>query len=155
MTSETALPEHSLGRLTRQVGDFPAGTVGTIVHVYPGGLGYEVEFNLFRYTGEPEGNWQERVVTVDAEDLEGVGIQGMVKMMWRGQNIDDMTREQAIEALRVCVKILYGDTENKNIDPALDLLDTQQAIEALKVCAKILFDTRKGQLMANEAIRKG
>lgn len=39
-------PELSLVRLTRDVGDFPSGTVGTVVHVYPDGEAYEVEFNL-------------------------------------------------------------------------------------------------------------
>ena len=65
----TAIPEHSRVRLTRKVGGWPAGTVGTVVHVYPHCVAYEVEFNL----AEPEDDWRERVVTVNAEHLEAMG----------------------------------------------------------------------------------
>ncbi len=73
--SPTTLPELSLVRLTRQIGDFPAGTVGTVVHVYPRGVGYEVEFNL-AWNGEPEEDWRNRVVTAEADELEAVDQDG-------------------------------------------------------------------------------
>lgn len=63
------LPELSLVRLTRPLGDFPEGTVGTVVHAYAAGLAYEVEFNL-AWDGEPENDWRNRVVTVEREWVE-------------------------------------------------------------------------------------
>jgi Na+-transporting NADH:ubiquinone oxidoreductase subunit NqrA len=44
-----------------EAGTLPAGSVGTVVHVYPQALAYEVEFNLPFHT----------VVTVEATALRG------------------------------------------------------------------------------------
>jgi hypothetical protein len=45
-------------RFKKEVGDVAAGELGTVVHVYPHGLAYEVEFN------------DQGVVTCEPEDLE-------------------------------------------------------------------------------------
>ena len=58
----SALPELSTVRIKREIGRVPwcvpAGSVGTIVHVYSDGLAYEVEFEDCA------------VETVEADDLE-------------------------------------------------------------------------------------
>ena len=63
-------PELSTARVKRQVGRIPwcvpAGSVGTIVHVYSDGLAYEVEFTV---GATIEDHWH-AVETVEAEDLE-------------------------------------------------------------------------------------
>lgn len=64
-------PELSLVRLTRDVDDFPSGTVGTVLHAYPDGAAYEVEFNL-AWSGEPEDDWLNRVVMVVTVEPEWV-----------------------------------------------------------------------------------
>jgi hypothetical protein len=58
------LPEHSQVRTVRELSsqDVPAGTIGTIVHVYQKG-GYEVEFAT---------NQGAKVVTVDVNDVEAI-----------------------------------------------------------------------------------
>lgn len=66
-------PELSLVRLTRDVGDFPSGTVGTVVHAYPDGAAYEVEFINLAWKGEPEEDWRYRVVTVEPGWVEASG----------------------------------------------------------------------------------
>lgn len=58
-----SLSEFSVVRLTRQIANVPAGSVGTIMHVYPYATIYEVEFTLGDTTA---------VETVKAEDLEAV-----------------------------------------------------------------------------------
>lgn len=45
MLNDGAIPMLARVRFKRQVGEIPAGELGTIVHVYPGGEAYEVEFN--------------------------------------------------------------------------------------------------------------
>jgi len=58
------LPEHSRVRVKRALPaeGVAAGAVGTVVHVYAGGAGYEVEF----VAGRPS----PAVVTLSADDLE-------------------------------------------------------------------------------------
>ena len=63
-----SLSELSVVRLTRQVANIPAGSVGTIVYVYPYATIYEVEFTI----GDTFDNHWHPVETVRAEDLEAV-----------------------------------------------------------------------------------
>ena len=59
------LPELSMVRVLRQVGEVPAGTVGTIVHVYGDGEACEVEFTV----GDTFEHHKHYVETVEAADL--------------------------------------------------------------------------------------
>lgn len=58
------MPEHTVVSLRRDLSEdgMKAGAKGTIVHVYEGGAGYEVEFT--RSGGIP------KVVTVESADIE-------------------------------------------------------------------------------------
>lgn len=60
----SVLPEHSVVRLSRDMpqAGLMRGERGTIVHVYDGGAGYEVEFQ--------QGRERPVVVTVEPEDIE-------------------------------------------------------------------------------------
>jgi hypothetical protein len=42
----TTIPELSIVRLTRKVGNITAGTIGAVVWAYREGIGYEVEVDL-------------------------------------------------------------------------------------------------------------
>jgi hypothetical protein len=57
------LAEHSIVCLSRDLGEgLKAGEIGTIVHVYDGGAGYEVEFL--------RGRERPLLMTVEPEDIE-------------------------------------------------------------------------------------
>jgi hypothetical protein len=55
-------------RLKRQIGDVPAGTVGTIVHVYPKSAAYIAEFTI----GDTIDDHWHAVETVEDADIENV-----------------------------------------------------------------------------------
>lgn len=48
-------PEHSMVVLTRNISELGVrlGDVGTIVHIYPGGAAYEVEFGRIKGKSDP------------------------------------------------------------------------------------------------------
>jgi hypothetical protein len=58
------LPEHAIVRLRHalKADGLKAGATGTIVHVYEGGAGYEVEF--------VSGSKRPKIVTVEPADIE-------------------------------------------------------------------------------------
>lgn len=62
MLDGVVLAEHAVVRLARDLESVRAGEVGTIVHVYEGGAGYEVEFQ--------NGHERPLVLTVEPEDIE-------------------------------------------------------------------------------------
>ena len=63
-----AIPELSQVRLLRQVGPIAEGNVGTVVHVYPRGDAYEVEFR----TGPEDYDWHLETCPPDA--LEALNV---------------------------------------------------------------------------------
>ena len=67
----SALPELSTVRIKKPIGGVPAGTVGTIVHIYPNSAAYIVEFTI----GDTvEDHWH-ATETVEAVDLEAVDLE--------------------------------------------------------------------------------
>ena len=65
MTPEAAIAEHSRVRLLRRSGRIAEGNVGTVVHVWPWGHAYEVEFR----TGTGDGDWHIQTCPSDALEV--------------------------------------------------------------------------------------
>jgi len=66
-------PELGLAAFAQRNTRFEAGDVGTVVHVYGGGVGYEVEFATL--TGHPQG-----VLTLAPEEVRAVEKSDLLKV---------------------------------------------------------------------------